>query len=94
MSAAEWAYLLVGGFAFYWLAARLERLGSQIEAACSELQVEMAKLLGNEERAIELLDEWKQARAEAKKEQRQGAWIVAEGLALVAGGLALVSALT
>ena len=94
MSAAEWAFLIAGGFAFYWLVARLDRLGSQIEATCSELQVQMAELLGNEERANELREAWKQVRAEAKKEQRQGVWIVAGGLALVAGGLALVAALT
>jgi hypothetical protein len=32
MSNTEWTYLLVAGFAWWWLAARLDRLGKQLEA--------------------------------------------------------------
>ena len=52
----------------------------------------MAELLGNEKRATELLEEG-QARAKARKEQRQGAWIV-PGVGACSWGLALVAALT
>jgi hypothetical protein len=73
MSKAD-LYLLVAGFVFFWLVWRLERLGKQLEAVSHLLQMEMAELIGNEERANELREEWRQDRAERKKENRQ-MWI-------------------
>jgi hypothetical protein len=54
----EWAYLLVAGaaFALSWLAWRLDRLGKQLEAVSSLIRQEMAELLGNEDRAREILN--------------------------------------
>jgi type VI protein secretion system component VasF len=65
----EWTYLLVAGaaFALSWLAWRLDRLGKQLEAVSSLIRQEMAELLGNEDRAREILNEWKENRAEQKK---------------------------
>jgi hypothetical protein len=65
--------LLVAGLVF-WFAWRLERLGKQLEAVSHLLQLEMAELTGNEERANELREEWREDRAEAKKENRK-LWI-------------------
>ena len=56
MSNAEWTYLLIAGCAWVWL---------------SLVRQEMAELVGNEERANELLEEWKEDRDAAKKANRQ-----------------------
>jgi hypothetical protein len=50
---------------------RLDRLGKQLEAVCAVLQVEMAELLGNENRVNEILKERRQEHAERKKANRQ-----------------------
>jgi hypothetical protein len=57
--------------AWMWLAWRLDRLGKQLEAVCGVLQVEMAELVGNEDRANEILRERREDRDEAKKATRQ-----------------------
>jgi Na+/proline symporter len=36
----EWTYLLIAGFAWWWLAARLDRLGKQLEAVSYLVRVE------------------------------------------------------
>jgi hypothetical protein len=56
------------------LAARLDRLGKQLEAVSYLVRVEMAELIGNEDRANELLEERRQDREEEKKANRQ-MWI-------------------
>jgi hypothetical protein len=50
---------------------RLDRLGKQLEAVCAVLQVEVAELLGNEDRVNEILKERRQEHAEQKKANRQ-----------------------
>jgi hypothetical protein len=58
MSKADWGYLLLAWFfVFWWFAARLDRLGRQLEYASNRISREMAELLGNEERANELREE-------------------------------------
>ena len=70
MDKAEWTFLLA--FApWLWLVYRLDRLGKQLEAVCAVLQVEMAELVGNEDRANEILRERREDRAEAKKANKQ-----------------------
>ena len=66
--------MLIAGFARLWLAARLDRLGKQLEAVSALVRQEMAELVGNEERANELLEEWRQDRDAGKKATRQ-VWI-------------------
>jgi hypothetical protein len=65
----DWFYLLVAvvAFALSWLAARLDRLGKQLEAVSASIREEMANLQGNEERASEILKEWKEDRDWQKK---------------------------
>jgi hypothetical protein len=82
MSKTEWSYLLAAGFAFWWLAARLDRLGRQLEWVSYLVRREMAELLGNEERVKELLEEWEVEKAAAKMETRQ-MWL---GAALFGAG--------
>ena len=53
------------------VAARLDRLGKQLEAVSHLVRQEMAELLGNEDRVEELLEEWRQDRVEQKKANRQ-----------------------
>ena len=60
--------------AWLWLVFRLNQLESHIEAACSELQIEMAELVGNQDRADEILRQWND-QAEKKKANRTF-WIV------------------
>jgi hypothetical protein len=67
----EWTYFIIAGFAAFWLMWRLDRLGKQLEAVCAVLQVEMAELLGNEDRVNEILKERRQEHAERKKANRQ-----------------------
>jgi hypothetical protein len=71
MSNTEWTYLLVAGCAWWWLAARLDRLGKQLEAVSHLVREEMAELVGNKDRAKELLEEWTQDQAEEKKDKRR-----------------------
>ena len=71
--------LLIAGIVVWWFAMRLDRLGNQLEAVCAELQIEMAELIGNEERARELRDEWKQNQDEQKKATRR-MWIFMAGV--------------
>jgi hypothetical protein len=71
MSNTGWTYLLVAGCAWLWLAARLDRLGKQLEAVSHLVRQEMAELVGNEDRAKELLEEWTQDQAEEKKDKRR-----------------------
>jgi hypothetical protein len=68
MSTVEWGFLLAAGIAFWW---RLDRLGKQLEAVSRLVIHEMAELLGNEERLQELVEEWRQDQAEAKRATRQ-----------------------
>jgi hypothetical protein len=49
MSNTEWTYLLVAGFAWIWLAWRLDRLGKQLAAVSMLLQIEMAEVVGNKD---------------------------------------------
>jgi hypothetical protein len=49
---------------------RLDRIGRQIEAVSPDIRVEVAELLGNEDRANETLREWKENREQAAKETR------------------------
>ena len=60
--------------AWIWLVFRLNRLENHMEAACSELQIEMAELVGNQDRAAEILRQWNE-QAEKKKANRTF-WIV------------------
>ena len=53
---------------------RLDRLAKQLEAVSHLVRQEMAELVGNEERARELRDEWKQDQDEQKKAIRR-MWI-------------------
>jgi cell division protein FtsB len=72
MSKADWNWaFLLAVAALVWLGYRLDRLGKQLEAVCAVLQVEMAELVGNENRAKEILREREEDRAEAKKANRQ-----------------------
>jgi hypothetical protein len=75
MSKTEWGYFLIGGFGWFWLAARLDRLGKQLEAVSYLVRQEMAELVGNKERTRELLDESKHDRDEQEKATRP-AWMV------------------
>jgi hypothetical protein len=83
MSNTDWGYLLAFA-AWLWLLYRLDRLGKQLEAVCAVLQVEMAELVGNEDRASEILRERREDRAEAKKANRQF-WIFWGIIGAVAG---------
>jgi hypothetical protein len=49
---------------------RLDRIGKQIEAVCANIKVEVAELVGNEERASETLREWKEGKTQAAKDTR------------------------
>jgi type VI protein secretion system component VasF len=71
----ELIYLLTA-FAFWW---RLDRLAKQLEAVSYLVRQEMAELVGNEERARELRDEWKQDQDEQKKAIRR-MWIFMAGV--------------
>ena len=71
----ELIYLLTA-FAFWW---RLDRLAKQLEAVSHLVRQEMAELVGNEERARELRDEWKQDQDEQKKAIRR-MWIFMAGV--------------
>ena len=84
MSKTDWTYLLVGGFVLWWFAARLHRLGRQLEYSTYRILREMAELQGKKDRAKELREELEQNRAAAKMETRQ-TWL---GLALF-GAVAL-----
>jgi hypothetical protein len=53
---------------------RLDRIGRQIEAVSPDIRVEVAELLGNEDRANETLREWKENREQAAKETRLIFW--------------------
>jgi hypothetical protein len=66
----ELIYLLTA-FAFWW---RLDRLGKQLAAASHLVRQEIAELVGNEERARVLRDEWEQDQDEQKKATRR-MWI-------------------
>jgi hypothetical protein len=82
MSKVEF-YLLVAGFAFFALWWRLDRLGRQVVAASHLIQIEMAELMGNEERRAELHEEWRLEQAERMKENRR-MWITWGVAALLA----------
>ena len=60
---------------WFWLMWRFEQLRKQLKAVCDVLKIEIAQSAGNEERANELLQEWRENRAEQKKEDRRS-WIV------------------
>jgi hypothetical protein len=47
MSKTDWSYLLVGAFLVWWFAARLDRLGKQLEAVSMLVGIEMAEVVGN-----------------------------------------------
>jgi uncharacterized protein HemX len=62
-------YILLVGFGYVlW---RLDRIGKQIEAINADIRMEVAELLGNEERANETLREWKENKQQAAKDTRQ-----------------------
>jgi hypothetical protein len=83
MSKTElWSYLLIAGCGWWWLAARLDRLGRQLEWVSHRVQREMAELAGREDRVQELNEEWEAAQAAAKMETRQ-MWL---GAALFGAG--------
>ncbi len=66
---SEFDILLV--IAFGYVLWRLDRIGRQIEAVSADIKVEVAELLGNEERASETLREWKENKQQATKDTRQ-----------------------
>jgi hypothetical protein len=78
MSKTEWTHLLVAAAVIWWFAARLDRLGRQLEAVSHLVRREMAQLMGKQARVKELLEEREQDRAAEKMEKRQ-TWL---GLAL------------
>jgi hypothetical protein len=62
-------YILLAGFGYVlW---RLDRIGKQIEAVSADIRMEVAELLGNEERANETIREWKENKQQAAKDTRQ-----------------------
>jgi hypothetical protein len=83
MSKTEWSYLLAAVGAYWMLMVRLDRLGRQLGWVSYLVRREMAELLGNEERAEELLEERESDQAAAKMETRQ-TWL---GAALFGAGV-------
>jgi hypothetical protein len=77
----DWFFLLVaaGAFALSWLAARLDRLGKQLEAISASVREEMAKLHGDGARAHEIVREWQEDRAWQKKNIRPR-WMIWAGI--------------
>jgi hypothetical protein len=72
MSKADWGYLLLTWlFVVWWFAARLDRLGRQLEYVSNRVRRETAELVGNKERATELREEGDQDWQEHKKAARQ-----------------------
>jgi hypothetical protein len=68
----DWIYFIFAGLAAWlWLAWRLNRLGKQLEAVSMLVRIEMAEVVGNEERANELYEERRQDLAEQKKARLQ-----------------------
>jgi hypothetical protein len=67
MSNTAWIIII----AWCWLWWRLDRLGKQLEAVSFVRQIEMADVVGNEERVKELLEERTQDQAEKKRAIRQ-----------------------
>ena len=57
--------------AFGYVLWRLDRIGKQIEAVSADTRMEVAELLGNEERANETLREWKENKQQAAKDTRK-----------------------
>ena len=65
----EFDVLLV--IAFGYVLWRLDRIGRQIEAVNADIRVEIAEVLGNEERARETPREWKENKQQAAKDTRR-----------------------
>ena len=76
-------FFLVAIACWLWLLWRFEQLRKQLKAVCDVLQMEIAQSAGNMERYNELLQKWRENRAEEKKEGRRS-WIVL-GFWVVAG---------
>jgi hypothetical protein len=66
---SEFHVLLV--IAFGYVVWRLDRIGRQIEAVNVHIRVEIAELLGNEERARETLRDWKESKMQVAKDTLQ-----------------------
>lgn len=63
----DWPFYVLIGCMFFFM-FRLERLGKQIEAVCANIKAELSP---SEAGRRQILDEWKETRADAAKETRQ-----------------------